>query len=292
MANIYRIIDFPVFINLIENRVEWYSKPFSWEDTYEGYWYRKLNNEEQVHKTVEFFFNKVSIDNSEGTLKNVFKLWWARYNCFGQCWSKQEESDALWRIYSYDKKSVQIRTTDIQLEEIASKFADDFSYTIDDVKYDLDYNNLEKIQSLNMDINQRSIEPFFHKRLCFFHEEEKRIILTKKGISGFYFKVLAINTMFHAKNRPDFNSNMTREDWLKILSEEAYKTIQSENNIFSDSEKGYLLKISKEYNLSDYITGVRVNPFAEDYFVNLVKSVCKKNGLEFLGKSEMYAVVK
>jgi hypothetical protein len=35
----------------------------------------------------------------------------ARNDVYGQCWSQYSETDAMWRIYSFDKQSAKIKTT-------------------------------------------------------------------------------------------------------------------------------------------------------------------------------------
>lgn len=41
-------------------------------------------------------------------------------------------------------------------------------------------------------------------------------------------------------------------------------------------------------DLSKYILGVKVNPFAEDWYVALIDNLCEEYGLKFYGRSELY----
>lgn len=41
-------------------------------------------------------------------------------------------------------------------------------------------------------------------------------------------------------------------------------------------------------DLSKYIKGVRVNPFAEVWYVSLIKQLCEEYKLNFDGQSELY----
>jgi len=63
----------------------------SWEDPYELFFYKQ-----------NIFFE--NSNHQELWINNV------RHH-YGQCWSSLRDSDAMWRIYSSDKRSVRIRTT-------------------------------------------------------------------------------------------------------------------------------------------------------------------------------------
>lgn len=54
---------------------------------------------------------------------------------YGQCWSELEESDALWRIYSYGNHSIQIQTTDEYLKELIQQ--KNIRGTIRKIEYDM-----------------------------------------------------------------------------------------------------------------------------------------------------------
>lgn len=45
----------------------------------------------------------------------------AQYRCYGQCWTLQKASDAMWRIYSRDSRAVRIRSTIRKLIESLSR---------------------------------------------------------------------------------------------------------------------------------------------------------------------------
>lgn len=56
---------------------------------------------------------------------------------YGQCWSTLSDSDALWRIYSYNHHAIQIKTTDIRIKNLLKTEAD-VPYEIRKVKYDVE----------------------------------------------------------------------------------------------------------------------------------------------------------
>ena len=292
MAYLYRIIDFPTFINLVENKFEWYANPDTWQDTYEGYWYQTLNTKEQVYKAVELLFNTVSINNSKGTLKNFFKLWAIKYFCFGQCWSTLKESDALWRIYSYGNTSIQIRTTDTKLLNVVDKFAVGFHADFDKVKYDLEGDNLLELQAVSIKNSKRSTEPLFHKRPCFKHEHEKRIIIMNREEANYYITSKTIKIANRIVDSIKDNKELSREEFIECVSNEIFDEIDPPKTNPHNKLKGYKLWLNEGVKLSDYITGVKVNPLAPDHFIDLVESLCIKHDLKFNGKSDIYAVAK
>jgi hypothetical protein len=87
--HIYRIISYERFLELFENRKNTLVKPKLWEDTFENFALK----------------SKLKLpDNTEIELDTHERL-------YGQCWTTSKASDAMWRIYSQDKKGIRIRTT-------------------------------------------------------------------------------------------------------------------------------------------------------------------------------------
>jgi hypothetical protein len=124
-------------------------------------------------------------------LDGIFK------NCFGQCWTYQKDSDAMWRIYSGDKKNgARVKTTPARLLEAIYDPTNPFavmSYFIGQVQY-LDE---QKIRAYFMDdeftarialdaTGRNQIVPLLIKRTEFEHEKEVRLIFQfcKDGFSG------------------------------------------------------------------------------------------------------------
>ena len=143
MEELFRIISFPSFINLIERKQERYVSPAMWEDTYECYLMRMIEQETNTRFIIEKFFRELSPKNIQAVIDNYMKLLAARWLCVGQCWSKIPESDALWRIYSYDRMSVRIRSNANKIQELINdEGLNHYNIVIDDVKYDLEADNI------------------------------------------------------------------------------------------------------------------------------------------------------
>ena len=170
-APIYKYIPFKYLKLMIQNSNLYFGKVSSWEDVYEN-WFLK---EQMVLPTGE-----------KGSAKELI------HGVFGQSWTLQEESDAMWRIYSkVDKKqpddylddtAVRIKTTARKLYNVIYANDEDFNTSyIGAVKY-LSQNDFLKMQDslspLNpLDLSEVFVKSYFFKRTPFEHEREVRPIL-------------------------------------------------------------------------------------------------------------------
>lgn len=169
-APIYKYIPFKYLKLMIQNSNLYFGKVSSWEDVYEN-WFLK---EQMVLSSGE----KVS---AKELIPGVF----------GQSWTLQEESDAMWRIYSkldrtlhdyLDDTAVRIKTTARKLYNVIYANDEDF-YTsyIGAVKYlsqDDFLNMQDSLSPLNpLDLSEVFVKSYFLKRTPFEHEREVRPIL-------------------------------------------------------------------------------------------------------------------
>lgn len=158
---IYRIISVDRLKELFSTRVNVLVAPKLWDDPFENFILRSnaiLPSGEQV--SLDF-----------------------RNNFYGQCWTTHKASDAMWRIYSHDKKTVRIRTTIRKLFESLKSVLGDwatrqcfigrveylpnkklihFAKTVFTKKYMPDHSNFA--------------ETLFVKRPAFSHEKEIRLL--------------------------------------------------------------------------------------------------------------------
>lgn len=260
--------------------------PATWEDTYEGYhlhMFEKDNTEEILYTLM----NCLSVGNPEAAKNNYLKLSQARYLCYGQCWTTVAESDAFWRIYSYNRMAVRIETDRQQIEKllVTPEYSKKYSITIDDIQYDLDPNGQTKsVEKLMEDISAttRVVEPYFHKRKAFEHEHERRVILLDKIKASTYLP----SGWAILKNLQMDNdiSCLSRDEAIKLIAEEISKF----KSLFSKETTPNSIEIPIP-DIGAYIKSVMVHPQAEKWIVDLVESICKKNGLTFAGQSQMYA---
>lgn len=167
---IYKYIPFKYLKLMIQNSNLYFGKVSSWEDVYEN-WFLK----EQM----------VLSSGEKGSAKELIP------GVFGQSWTLQEESDAMWRIYSkldrtlhdyLDDTAVRIKTTARKLYNVIYANDEDFNTSyIGAVKY-LSQNDFLKMQDslspLNpLDLSEVFVKSYFFKRAPFEHEKEVRPIL-------------------------------------------------------------------------------------------------------------------
>lgn len=167
---IYKYIPFKYLKLMIQNSNLYFGKVSSWEDVYEN-WFLK----EQM----------VLSSGEKGRATDLIQ------GVFGQSWTLQEESDAMWRIYSkldrtlhdyLDDTAVRIKTTARKLYNVIYANDEDFNTLyIGAVKY-LSQNDFLKMQDslspLNpLDLSEVFVKSYFFKRAPFEHEKEVRPIL-------------------------------------------------------------------------------------------------------------------
>jgi len=107
---LYRYISFETFTDIVLSKSLSFVHPLkAWEDTYEGYIYRALQNDTGIEKMSEI----ISELNTEQTVKEDFPqivLEMSRNRFWCICWSQEKDSVPLWSIYSYYNKAVMIKT--------------------------------------------------------------------------------------------------------------------------------------------------------------------------------------
>lgn len=289
MGSLYRFISFPAFVNLVERRQERYVQPTLWEDTYEGYLLQLLSKYD-VDKCLDILADSLSQGSYEMAAINYLKLYDVRWHCYGQCWTKLKESDALWRIYSYGKMAVRIETDEEQIRDVLSPVTD-FGKNlliINDVQYDLDdANGCPKTKEQLLDelhTSKRIADQYFHKRKAFEHEQEKRVIFvdpSKATRTTFNIWALLYNWQSSVVGK---NEKMSDEECKELLfngCKEWYKAINPEVH--------EQMKFFPINNLDKYIKSVMVHPQAEEWIVELVECICRRVRLNFCGKSQMYS---
>ena len=277
--NLYRIISLETFVDILHNKRERYVRPSCWEDTFEGYLYTKLYDIEERQKIIRDIYYNVCPKNYKATIDNILKLEHAKWFVYGQRWSSISESDAMWRIYSYNKHSIQIKTTDTRLRNVLGRI-DDINFNIKSIKYDVDsQDELLHMQVEQLKISLSIYEPFLHKRKAFRHEAEKRVLIDDEQ----WYQILSMDIMGANWKIYETVQNMSEEEILAEIEKRLNQYLgHYKEETISDN---YYVDIK---DLSKYISGVKVNPFAEEWYVDLIGNLCAEYELKFYGRSELY----
>lgn len=85
---IYRIYSMKRFEDMLLNKKNGLVKPSKWDDPFEN-----------------FFLKNPAEDETLVSLESLLNSW------YGQCWTTNKDSDAMWRIYSNDKTGIRVETT-------------------------------------------------------------------------------------------------------------------------------------------------------------------------------------
>ena len=277
-TKVYRIIGLESFMSILINKQERFVRPIdSWPDTFEGYMLHQLDSIEGMQKVIDRLY-MISTENIDSTILSLSKLLRTRYTCYGQCWSRIPDSDAMWRIYSYDNKAIQLVTTVNRIQNMIKADAwKHLQMLISDVKYDI--NDEEEALNKILVPSARIVSAYFHKRPAFEHEKEIRVLLddSKKYDYIDFFTANAIR------------NNLKHGDKTKPVTEQildaATLTVGNKGSYTSASPSEIKMKIN---DLKSYLEGIRVHPLAPVWYVNLIKDICRNYKVRFLGQSDLY----
>ena len=170
---IYKYIPLKYVKIMIENKKLLALPVSSWEDVYENWLEKHLKRGLPVEK------------------------WKSLPTALGQCWTTEEESDAMWRIYSkiekqidgidncYDNMAIRIKTTPRKLlEQLLKNKKENETIFIGPVDY-LERDKFEErrrtiLKAYKSNPEKALANSFFIKRNPFEHEKEVRIIVIPK----------------------------------------------------------------------------------------------------------------
>lgn len=164
---VYRFLPLRYFLQLLDNRSLFFPRVSTWEDPYEL-----------------FLFKQRFID-TKGMPISVLSQ---SEHIFGQCWTTQRDSDALWRIYSPDLMSVRIKTTASRIKSFVEKNQGNGLLIKSGM---VDYQAQNQIEAWLKSLLPSSInaipliDSLFIKRNCFAHEKEFRIIIWKTDFNKY-----------------------------------------------------------------------------------------------------------
>ena len=169
---IYQILPLEYAISILQNRVLRFNNVFKyWEDPYELFLFKQ-----------NFFI--------EGTPFHINDY---DKKLYGQCWSLNKDTDAMWRIYSSKKKGVRIKTTIGKMIQVLDQTRG-MNWTAPafglvkyvDIKFIKEY-----LRQIEKDGSGKFFEmmsdSLFYKREQFSHEKEVRFIIQTEGVDGIQY---------------------------------------------------------------------------------------------------------
>lgn len=256
MAIIYRYISFESFVDILLSKKLTLVHPSLFDDPYE--------NMVNFYKTAPISYVELAYNNMESEMnKHYLKI--QNNLVYTQSWSRASESDAMWRIYSFNKRSICLAVDENKLK------------SLENVKLiDIIYNEgipIPKVADAISDISCL----YTYKRLAFNHEEEARL---------FYMKKLQATKEKVFDDLIDYDMLPGHDQDGRLLEQTVIR--------YESIEDKYNLKLKKNTHkiridsLDDFIDEVTVNPFAPDWYVSVVEKLCKNYNINFFGKSMLY----
>ena len=159
-TQIYRVMPAHRLFEIFESKQLTLVQPGKWDDPFENLILKGL-----INGVLERF-----------PASKVF-----RNDIFGQCWTLQRESDAMWRIYSQDKNGVRVRCTIRTILESIHQFNPDANFNsifIGKVEYLTQKDLISKLMLVEDIYGREAAKSLLYKRLEFKHESEVRLICT------------------------------------------------------------------------------------------------------------------
>ncbi|EQB87542.1 hypothetical protein J2Z44_000567 [Clostridium punense] len=156
-TKLYRYMCLSQFMSFVETRKTYLTRLLFWEDKWEV-------------PTIRFLSEVESCSNINFNDQEVKDL-------YGQCWSLEGVSDALWRIYSREGEGILIQTTVQKFDLIQ-----EITYgMLSPVIY---YDNLRQVsEKLSLETKDNSfLTQGLFKRKAFEHEKEVRLITLKDEV--------------------------------------------------------------------------------------------------------------
>ena len=279
---LYRYISFEDFVNLIINNKERYVRPSSWDDKYEGYLFARMETPEDVRQIVSEMYYNLCLQNYYAIPDNYFKMWHRKWFTYAQCWTRHAQTDAMWRCYSYDNKSIRIRTRYDKLLNHATKIFPKekaFRVYLEKVCYDLNKESAIEQQISQMKDSLLPHETYFHKRPAFRHEGEYRLLVADNSL----YDIENLSSFGVKYKISEYIKNKTDEeiiDYLtsKICSQRAEWKIDTIENV----------RLEDAGDLSEFLEGVMVHPLAKQWYVDIVRDICQSKNIKFEGQSTIY----
>lgn len=249
---LYRYISFEQFVGMVQNKALTFVLPELWEDPKECAPFEQL---------------LLSMDNIYERI-----LFAAMHNkTYCQCWTRASESDALWRIYSYNNRAIQIKASEEKIRQLPDVKLVPVIYA--------DVFELGEEEGVDKYLRSLAI-----KRRAFQHEDEVRLIKHYEYLDTDDFE----------KHVKAFLAVSEHPQMVEII-ESLFPGLEPEEQIekiasLLNTGKSRKATLDISYgSIPEFIDGVLVHPLAPNWYVDIVAEYCRRNSLPFHGKSSLYS---
>lgn len=251
-AKLWRFIDIPKFVSLLDKEALYFSNSNTFDDPYEGRIGNYNKNFDIRLKKFRGRLEGVKDDNLKRLIlappDQLLKIYKTRL--LTNCWHLNYfESAAMWDLYSNRNSGIAIQST---FRRLCNSFhKTNFTIHIGEVKY-IDFDTQWMKEDLFL--------PFLYKRPSFKHEQEVRAF-----------------TIMYDSDLP--NGKLPKDLILPSVG----KSIKTNIEVFGE----YIA-----VNLGELIERVYVSPKAPKYFEEVAESIVRRYGLSsnLLKKSDLYSL--
>lgn len=251
-AKLYRYISFETLVGMIQSQALTFVLPEVWDDPKEYAPY------ENYISHLDNLYEKI-----------LFEC--LRLKTYCQCWTRLAESDAMWRIYSYNNHAVRLRISQDKIKLLDGVQACPVAYS-DDFEISVSQGEDAVLKTLAL------------KRTAFKHEKEVRLVKHYKfsGTDDAEKHIKAYLAISEHPQRLEIVENLFPNQSIKEQVEGIVKIL----NIGNGAQKKMDVSFS---HIPGFIEGVLVHPLAPAWYVDIVREFCERNNVPFEGKSTLYS---
>lgn len=250
-TTLWRYMDFTKFLSLIDSQKLFFSKPLNFEDPYEGS-FSLIDISETAYPPTHILWR------TGYTLKKLSKR--ILDHAAVMCWHKNTyESAAMWNLYLSSTEGIAIKTSRKKL--LSSINANNWRIFYGEVEY-VDYETDK--------VSDYILPSLFYKRHSFSHENEFRLIVVADPSED--EKNINSRTVYYEDNTCFYGD----------VEDEYYDDYYSESEELIEGSTEFETDFGTTLNcdLNVLIEEIYIAPSAPSWFVDLVKSILKKYGLE------------
>lgn len=249
---LYRYVPLETFVGMVQSKTLTFVLPELWDDP----------------KECASFKHYVS------HLDNVYEqlaLWSIYHKTFFQCWTTLAESDAMWRIYSYNNRAIRISVKRDDINLLDDVKAVDVEYS-DNFDCEFEHGETGYLRTLS------------RKRTAFEHEREVRLIkhyrfVGEDDLKQHIYACLAISE--HPSRIEVLEAQFPGES----IEEKAQAVVET-LNIGNEAKQFINVPFA---HVNGFIENVLVHPLAPEWYVDIVQDFCVNNEISFAGKSTLYS---
>ncbi len=260
-------MSFESFVDMIQRKALVFLPLEVLDDPYEGFIFKAIKTKLGKDKILSIL-KKLA---PELAIPNYAVLSRFEKTIHEQSWTKCAESDALWRIYSHGKTSIRIEVSTNSIKKLNGVHLHEINYYESTLDSEIEKLISEDRKSINI------AYAFLYKRTAFEHEKEVRL-LTDIDLNY-------IEQNGTSKEKPLLADALNALLKKGEITQEEYNT--GINNI-NREEKFPNVKFIPFDHIENFICSVMLNPLAQVWFEDTLKKFCENNGLNYIGKSNLY----